>query len=156
MYKMTERETARSKVTPYPDTLSLKKTFARELLISLQREYGGRLPSIATVARDFSLRAPHLRHISGEAIRKWLSGTSVPHMSRMSVLVEWLGPELREVFERKPVSGKTSKHRITTPYVTSSAVHQEIIDTALKLSQQDAQAALTFLQDLMHTSYEST
>lgn len=146
------RDAMRSRSASYPDATTLKKSFSKELLTSLQREYGGRLPSIATVARDFSLRAPHLRHISGEAIRKWLSGASVPHMSRMSVLVEWLGPELREVFERKSnsVRPQDSSAAITSP------LQRQLIETALKLPSQDAQAALTFLRDLLHTSHEST
>lgn len=148
---LSDRYSARSRTVLYPDAQSLKKSFSKELLISLQREYGGRVPSIATVARDFSLRAPHLKHISGEAIRKWLSGSSVPHMSRMSVLVEWLGPEIREVFERKPNCARpySNSTEIVTP------LQRELIETALKLSSQDAMAALTLLRDLLHTHHEA-
>ena len=147
MFMLNERDTIRTRHVPYPDASSLKKSFSKELLASLQREYGGRLPSIATVARDFSLRAPHLRHVSGEAIRKWLSGASVPHMSRMTVLVEWLGPELREVFERKTNGQRTydNSAQVTTP------LQRVLIETALQLSAQDAAAALTLMRDLLHT-----
>jgi hypothetical protein len=151
MFMLSDRDTLRSRNVPYPDANTLKKSFSKELTTSLQREYGGRVPSIATVARDFSLRAPHLKHISGEAIRKWLSGSSVPHMSRMSVLVEWLGPELREVFERKTscVRSYDNSAEVTTP------VQRQLIETALQLSSQDAMAALTLLRDLLHTHNEA-
>jgi hypothetical protein len=152
MFMPNDPDTMRSRTVLYPDCNALKKSFSKELTTSLQREYGGRIPSIATVARDFSLRAPHLKHISGEAIRKWLSGSSVPHMSRMSVLVEWLGPELREVFERKTSCARSydNSAEVTTP------VQRELIETALQLSSQDAAAALTLLRDLLHTHHEAT
>lgn len=151
MSMLRDRDSARSRSVSYPDANSLKKSFSKELLTSLQREYGGRVPSIATVARDFSLRAPHLKHISGEAIRKWLSGSSVPHMSRMSVLVEWLGPELREVFERKTNCARlyNNSTEVATP------LQRELIETALRLSTQDTMAALTLLRDLLHTHHEA-
>lgn len=77
----------------------VKTAFASRLTDCLRRAYKGQLPSIAVIARDFSLKSPHLPHVSGETIRKWLRGESLPHVSRMHVLIEWLGPEIASPFE---------------------------------------------------------
>jgi predicted transcriptional regulator len=52
------------------------------------------MPSFNVIARDFSLRAPDLLPVSRETIRHWLKGESMPHISRMQVLIDWLGAEL--------------------------------------------------------------
>ena len=78
----------------------LKLEFSGQFVKSLKDFYGGRIPSFATVARDFSLRAPHLPHVSAETVRQWARGAAVPHVSRMQVLVDWLGPGVAASFDR--------------------------------------------------------
>ena len=73
--------------TPLP----IEQRFARTLTKALKTYYRGRLPSFSVIARDFALRSPHLKHLSGETVRNWVRGTSLPHFSRMQVLEEWLG-----------------------------------------------------------------
>lgn len=88
----------------------LKLEFSGQFVKSLKDFYGGRIPSFATVARDFSLRAPHLPHVSAETVRQWARGAAVPHVSRMQVLVDWLGPEIAASFDRPSkglLNGKT-------------------------------------------------
>lgn len=77
----------------------IKSEFADQFTKCLKGYYKGRLPSFAKIARDFSLRAPHLPHISAETVRHWVRGTSLPHVSRMQVLVDWLGPEVAASFD---------------------------------------------------------
>lgn len=71
-----------------------KKSFASHLQSGLLKHYRGRMPSFNVIARDFSLRAPDLLPVSRETIRHWLRGESMPHMTRMQVLIDWLGAEL--------------------------------------------------------------
>lgn len=87
----------------------LKVEFSEQFVKSLKDFYGGRIPSFATVARDFSLRAPHLPHVSAETVRQWARGAVVPHVSRMQVLVDWLGPELAASFDRHSKVSLTGK-----------------------------------------------
>ena len=77
----------------------IKSEFADQFTRCLKAFYQGRLPSFAKIARDFSLRAPHLPHVSAETVRHWVRGTSLPHVSRMQVLVDWLGPEVASSFD---------------------------------------------------------
>lgn len=78
----------------------LKLEFSEQFVKSLRGFYGGRIPSFASIARDFSLRAPHLPHVSAETIRQWARGAAVPHVSRMQVLVDWLGSDVAASFDR--------------------------------------------------------
>lgn len=77
----------------------IKSEFADQFTRCLKAFYQGRLPSFAKIARDFSLRAPHLPHVSAETVRHWVRGASLPHVSRMQVLVDWLGPEVASSFD---------------------------------------------------------
>jgi hypothetical protein len=60
------------------DIKSMKQQFALQLKKCLELQYGGCVPSISTVARDFSLKANHLSHVSGETVRKWLRAETIP------------------------------------------------------------------------------
>lgn len=71
-----------------------KKAFAAHLKSGLIKHYQGRMPSFNAIARDFTLRAPDLPPVSSETVRHWLRGQSMPHVSRMQVLIDWLGSEL--------------------------------------------------------------
>lgn len=70
--------------------------FNTKLTCALKKFYRGRLPSFSIISRDFALRSPHLKHISGETIRKWVRGESSPHYSRIQVLEKWLGVSFNE------------------------------------------------------------
>ena len=79
----------------------MRHQFSRQLVLLLERAYGGgRLPSLSVLARDISLRAPHLPHVSTEAVRKWIRGSAIPQSPRMQGLVDWLGDELLEPLMR--------------------------------------------------------
>jgi hypothetical protein len=78
-------------------TQTIEQRFAQSLTKALKEYYRGRLPSFSVIARDFALRAPHLNHLSGETIRNWVRGTSLPHFSRMQVLEEWLGVNFTQI-----------------------------------------------------------
>jgi hypothetical protein len=40
--------------------------------------------------------------ISGETARRWIRGNSLPDETRLTVLVEWLGLDLQQVFSHAP------------------------------------------------------
>jgi hypothetical protein len=78
------------------------KVFTHNLKEKLGAFYGGRMPSFSTIARDFALRSPHLRHVRSETIRKWVRGSSLPTVDRLQVLNEWFKCDL--MLETKSVS----------------------------------------------------
>lgn len=120
---------------------AVKLVFANQLKEALLRVYKGRLPSIASIARDFSLKSPHLSHISSETIRKWLRGESLPHVSRMQVLIDWLGPEIASPFEK--FGHAVSHHN-----------NQHFTDTSLSLDN-NARELLRYAQILTEREYQS-
>ena len=73
-----------------------KNAFALQLKSELLNHYNGVMPSFNVIARDFTLHSPDLPPVSSETIRKWLRGESMPHISRMQVLIEWLGTGLSD------------------------------------------------------------
>ena len=73
------------------------KAFTEALAACLTRHYGGRIPSFATIARDFALHSPPgLPPISVETPRKWMRGQSLPSLERLQTLSHWLGTEILE------------------------------------------------------------
>jgi hypothetical protein len=71
-----------------------RKNFAKSMNACIKRTYGGKVPSYSVIARDFSLRYPQAGSISGESIRKWMTGRALPQSHRLSALVDWLGSEI--------------------------------------------------------------
>lgn len=135
---------------------NIKQAFSAKLQDGLKRAYGGRLPAISTVARDFALKAPHLPHVSDETIRKWLRGSCLPHVSRMQILIDWLGPALREPFE-KPVlalqlSSQQHSHSIhkkgnghndgAKTDNDDHTMHDELVAVIDQLSEKECQSIL--------------
>ncbi len=73
------------------------QAFTETLAACLARHYGGKIPSFATIARDFALHSPPgLPPISVETPRKWMRGQSLPSLERLQTLAHWLGPEILE------------------------------------------------------------
>lgn len=132
----------------------LKVEFSEQFVKSLKDFYGGRIPSFATVARDFSLRAPHLPHVSAETVRQWARGAAVPHVSRMQVLVDWLGPGVAASFDRHSkvlVAGKpdSQDHALGNALNLTSAHHdhgapdeQYLLELMHSLSSEEQQAVI--------------
>lgn len=71
-----------------------KQIFAQCMNSCVKRAYGGKTPSYAVIARDFSLRYPEGGSISSESIRKWMTGRALPQSHRLSALIDWLGADI--------------------------------------------------------------
>ncbi|MGV1015855.1 MAG: hypothetical protein ACOYBW_00600 [Fluviibacter phosphoraccumulans] len=139
----------------------IKSEFADQFTRCLKAFYKGRLPSFAKIARDFSLRAPHLPHVSAETVRHWVRGTSLPHVSRMQVLVDWLGPEVARTFDSharvllsgRPVpnsnmlfTGLTQANQQSKPLDT---IRDELISILCLLNDQEREAVYEIAQLLV-------
>ena len=70
--------------------------FSLALRRALKRQYSGKLPSAAKIAREYNLQVGKADQISTETARKWLRGASLPRASRLLKLVQWLGDDLRD------------------------------------------------------------
>lgn len=121
----------------------VKTVFASQLSDCLRKTYRGHMPSIAVIARDFSLKAPHLPHISGETVRKWLRGESLPHVSRMQVLIDWLGPEVATPFEQHTRALVHQPHAASAERADTTDEHcDELMHIARLLTEKEYQSVL--------------
>lgn len=139
----------------------VKQDFSVALVDGLKQVYGGRMPSIAVVARDFSLKSPHLPHISGETLRKWIRGESLPQYSRMQVLIEWLGNDITLPFNKPgqviqqvqryettngQSNGNGHRHQVTNQY---HPIHDQLVSILDQLNENECQSILTIAQLLV-------
>ena len=88
--------------------------FSQSLKELLKEKYGY-LPSAARFSDAFNLRAHGTTTISRETARKWLRGDAIPELSRLKVLVTWLGIKPSVLFEsglEAPPSEKSGHHAI--------------------------------------------
>lgn len=113
-----------------PDIKEMKTRFAAQLKKCLENRYGGRIPSISTIARDFSLQANHLPHVSGETVRKWLRAETIPQYPRVQSLADWLGPELLIPFENW-----TQRNHHTTAHNGSGISDDEVMRFTLAIQK---------------------
>ena len=82
---------------------TLLENFSARLRDHLKQRIRGRLPSAAAFAVQFNWQCQHSPlAISGETARRWIRGNSLPDETRLTVLVEWLGLDLQQVFSHAP------------------------------------------------------
>ncbi len=138
-----------------------RKNFAKSMNACVRRNYGGKIPSYAVIARDFSLRCPEGGSISNESIRKWMTGKTLPQSHRLSGLIEWLGTEIasalnlnagrlneKSTFERsKDVTPKwdvnSASLALKTVLITSDT---QILQLIQNLSRRDRKIIMSILR----------
>jgi hypothetical protein len=85
---------------------------SRNLKDLLTAKYGY-MPSAAKFSDAFNLRARGTTTISRETARKWIRGEAHPRLSRLKVLMGWLGLKppvfLEEELNEHPVAGTMKK-----------------------------------------------
>lgn len=74
----------------------IKDSFSSSLRNCLSAYYG-KIPSAATFARDFNLRAYGTAPITQESARRWMRGVSLPEEDRLCVLINWLNLDFNEI-----------------------------------------------------------
>jgi len=75
------------------------------LSLILMQAFSQRYPKASTsfLANEFNLRALNVPTISGETMRKWRSGSSMPAPGHLTVLRKWLDLDLNKVFSSSMV-----------------------------------------------------
>jgi hypothetical protein len=76
---------------------SVTEQFGHVFREALKRSYG-KLPTAASVARDFNLRCAGTSLVSQESARRWIRGRSMPDPERLAVLSTWLEIDYNAVF----------------------------------------------------------
>ena len=136
--------------------------FAACLRKKIREFYGGHIPSTTIIAKDFSFRSGQKPAVSSETVRKWLSGISLPHMTRLSVLAEWLGSDLLDALNHQQNS---SQKVITTPHnhselpecssLDSSSIEQKLQLHLNKLDGDEMGLVIGFIELLLAKKQET-
>jgi len=79
---------------------SLKESFKLVFKNSLIDRYG-KIPSATFIANQFNIRANNEYKITRETARKWLNGSSLPELPRLTYLTYWLNLDLNLIFNKK-------------------------------------------------------
>ena len=124
------------------------QAFSGTLAACLKRHYGGRIPSFATIARDFALHSPEgLAPISVETPRKWLRGDSLPSLERLQTLANWLGSEILEPLNGNFLKQSTNLHNGHTSHQSDSIAN--VTELLEQLTQEELDSVEQLLQHLV-------
>ncbi len=75
--------------------MPMLENFSKQVRESLRRKYG-RLPSAAFVSIQFNRLVDKNRQVSGESVRRWMRGQTMPNQHHIQVLATWLGLDINE------------------------------------------------------------
>lgn len=129
--------------------LSIEVRFGEALRTVLRRRYG-RLPSAAFVTNQFNRRITGVNGVSGETIRRWIRGMSMPRYDHLEVLGEWLEMDFQELFGLESRSKTVSQ---TPSLVTRfSALHPELQERLIAV----AEASSVFFRSAVGESRDAT
>lgn len=104
------------------NSLSFKDHFAAALRTALKNKFG-RLPSTTFVAMHFNMRITS-NGVSGETVRRWVRGVSLPRCDHMQVLVDWLELDMDQVIK---AGRRTPPEEKTLPLRAPSRLEQIIL-----------------------------
>ena len=79
-------------------SLFIKKRFAEEIKRCCAERYS-KIPSNAKLAKDFYYSTNYTLNVNRETVRKWLKGDAFPDLDYLIHLIDWLGLDMRNVFE---------------------------------------------------------
>ena len=121
----------------------MKELFSQALRESLKARYG-KLPSAATVARDFNLRAYGVSPITQESARRWMRAESFPKPEYLEILLNWLAISFDPAIS-------ASKERTLTEYgpafkVTDNVADEVIVQLCANLSPVQKKVVVELIQ----------
>ncbi len=114
--------------------------FSKSLTELLIERYGY-LPSAAKFSDAFNLRAYGTSTISRETARKWIRGEALPELSRLKVLIKWLGlkpsdfleKDLTEEESKNPSSSESEKN-------LRNKIYSQLISLLSELDEKSIEA----------------
>lgn len=88
-----------------------KINFAKQLNAQLQKKYNKKV-SVVFFVNQFNLRSYGTAPIAYETGRKWLNGFTIPQLSSMEILVNWLNIDVNHIFT-KTTDQEVKKNDVT-------------------------------------------
>lgn len=83
-----------------------KARFSKALNFALLHKFG-RIPTANSLANQFNFRADSGTGVTRETARKWLAGQAIPEISKLIVLVDWLGLDANAFLSTRPKNIQT-------------------------------------------------
>lgn len=106
-------------------SLFIKKRFAEEIKRCCAERYS-KIPSNAKLAKDFYYSTNYTLNVNRETVRKWLKGDAFPDLDYLIHLIDWLGLDMRNVFEYG-VSAKPIEN-FNLPYLDKNSLGNLTLD----------------------------
>jgi hypothetical protein len=107
------------------------KNFSRHLKGGIQAKFGRPL-RVSEFARACQLKLKH--EVSYEAVRKWMTGQSIPKIEIMSELIVWLKLEPNQLFDYRTedvlLSAKLTQSRAKTPEQLDDELIEHLLERA--------------------------
>jgi len=114
--------------------------FSRSIKTLLTEKYGY-LPSAAKFSDAFNLRAHGTTTISRETARKWLKGEAIPELSRLRVLMTWLGLKPADFLDLELMNNSFEELREPRPEINiSERTHNRLLSLLSELDEQSVEA----------------
>ena len=112
--------------------LGIEERFGQELRAALARSYG-RVPSAQYVANQFNQRISASNGVSGESVRRWIRGVSLPRYDHLAVVTDWLGLDFQDVLDKE---SRSKAERKAPSFATRfSALGPELQERLLALAE---------------------
>ena len=118
----------------------VSETFSRSLQELLTEKYGY-LPSAAKFSDAFNLRAHGTTTISRETARKWLRGEAIPELSRLRVLIMWLGLKPADFLDPALTNPYVEERTEQIPGIsTRGHIHNKLLSLLNELDEKSIEA----------------
>ncbi len=109
----------------------IEQRFGHQLRVALVLRYG-RVPSAAFVANQFNRLVTTSNGVSGESVRRWIRGVSIPRYDHLAVLTDWLGLDFQEILDKE---SRSKTERTAPSFVTRfSALGPEVQERLLAMA----------------------
>jgi transcriptional regulator with XRE-family HTH domain len=107
------------------------KNFSRHLKDGIQAKFGRPL-KVSEFARACQLKLEY--EVSYEAVRKWMTGKSIPKLEILTELIAWLDLEPNQLFDYRAddvlLSPKVPKSRAKTPEQLDNDLLEHLLERA--------------------------
>lgn len=114
--------------------------FSERLKDLLAKKYGF-MPSAAKFADAFNLRAHGTTTISRETARKWLRGEAIPELSRLRVLITWLGLKPADFLDPELTNTFVEKSSVPSPEINlNELTHSKLLGLLNELDEKSIEA----------------
>lgn len=113
---------------------------------SLLKKYH-KIPSASWIAQQFNKQNDSSYHITGETVRKWLNGKSLPSPKNIATIIEWLDIDYNSIFQ-SPQSSNGFVNKNSFLEIDDQYLNKIITDNLNQLDKTDRIRAAFIIMSL--------